>query len=518
MPTTPSWKPSWNSASAAGGAPAGHDLLHQHLGLLAHAGLDVAPLAVDAIEFGRELGGARRVVGEQALDAESHVGEPARGVQARPEREAEVERARALVPARGHVEQRRDARLHAAGADALEALRDEAAVVRVEPDDVGHRAERDEDSFRVELAAAERSYQNLIDDLRAADPDYAAARASTVPPLETLQSRLPADTALIEYVITDSSLEIFVLTSRGLRATAAPVRAADLAAKVGLLRDLLARQGDWRKPAESLRRSLLGPLEQAGWLDKISKLYIVPHGTLHYLPFALLPRVGSNRYLIEDYTVAYLPAAAALLRPHASVAQRELFAEAPARAKLPYAQEEARSIGAFFPNQSQILVGASATESSFKRNASHYRIIHLATHGYFNKLNPLFSAVELEPDQTEDGRLEVHEILYLRLNASLVTLSACDTALGSGYFAEVPAGDEFVGLTRAFLYAGSPAVLATLWEVNDRSTLDLMRGFYQTLAKSGKAEALAEAQRAMLRRGGRYAQPYTGLPLCWSGR
>jgi CHAT domain-containing protein/Tfp pilus assembly protein PilF len=359
-----------------------------------------------------------------------------------------------------------------------------------------------------ELAAAERSYQNLIDDSRAAGPGHAAVRAPAIPSIEVIQRQLPADSALLEYVIMDDSIGIFVLTTSALHAKSAPLRAADLGAKVELLRDLVPHEGDWRKPAESLRRSLLDPVERAGWLDGIRKLYIVPHGMLHYLPFAMLPRTEANRYLIEDYAISYLPAAAALLRPNAPPAQQALFAEAPAHSRLPYAQEEARSVGAFFPNQSRVLVGASATESSFKREAARYRIIHLATHGYFNKLNPLFSGVELEPDQTEDGRLEVHEILNLRLRASLVTLSACDTALGSGYFGDIPAGDEFVGLTQAFLYAGSPAVLAALWEVNDRSTLDFMRGFYQALPRSGTAAALAEVQRAMLRRGGRTGRPY----------
>jgi CHAT domain-containing protein len=149
-----------------------------------------------------------------------------------------------------------------------------------------------------------------------------------------------------------------------------------------------------------------------------------------------------------------------------------------------------------------------ATESSFKTSAGDYQLLHLATHGRFNKVNPLLSALELEPDQREDGRLEVHEIMDLRLNADLVTLSACDTALGSGYFSEIPPGDDFVGLTRAFLHAGSQSVLASLWEVNDRSTLDFMRSLYRQLGKSGQAEALAQAQRTMLRGGGRYRHPY----------
>jgi CHAT domain-containing protein len=154
-----------------------------------------------------------------------------------------------------------------------------------------------------------------------------------------------------------------------------------------------------------------------------------------------------------------------------------------------------------------LLLGSRATESSFKRLADRYDVIHLATHGYFNKLNPLLSGVMLEADTQDDGRLEVHEILELKLNAELVTLSACDTALGSGYFAEVPAGDDLIGLTRAFLFAGTPSVLASLWEVNDRSSAQLMHSFYSQLRNGDKAIALAKAQREMRARGV-YRHPY----------
>jgi len=130
----------------------------------------------------------------------------------------------------------------------------------------------------------------------------------------------------------------------------------------------------------------------------------------------------------------------------------------------------------------------------------------------------MLSGLELEPDTHDDGLLEVHEILDLKLHASLVTLSACETALGSGYFSEVPAGDDFVGLTRAFLSAGSQAVLASLWAVNDRSTLQLMVDFYRRLPKEGKAAALAKTQRAMRLSGGRYSHPYFWAPFVLVGK
>jgi CHAT domain-containing protein len=133
----------------------------------------------------------------------------------------------------------------------------------------------------------------------------------------------------------------------------------------------------------------------------------------------------------------------------------------------------------------------------------------------------MFSALQLEIDDENDGRLEVHEILRLELNADLVTLSACDTALGSGYFAEVPAGDEFVGLTRAFLSVGSDSVMATLWQVDDRSSVQLMQQFYERLedpdADADTSAALMMAQKQLRSTKG-YEHPYYWAPFVVVGK
>jgi CHAT domain-containing protein len=197
-----------------------------------------------------------------------------------------------------------------------------------------------------------------------------------------------------------------------------------------------------------------------------------------------------------------------------------MLALAPQASRLEFAFEEARAVDTLFQPDSRALLGTSATESSFKQLAPQYRLLHLATHGYFNKLNPLLSGLQLEADTANDGRLELHEILGLQLDADLVTLSACQTGLGSGYFAELPAGDDFVGLTRAFLYAGSTSVLATLWEVDDASTLALMKTFYGGLRQVAGAEdmanALSLAQRALLS-SKKYNHPYFWAPFVLVG-
>ncbi len=373
--------------------------------------------------------------------------------------------------------------------------------------------------FSEELQAAQREYQNLLDDLQRGRPMNRAALATE----EQVRQSLPADAALLEYVVTEDSVIIFVLTREQLRATSALVKVEELDATIELFRDLLSRRkGDqWQAPAQLLRQGLVEPVESAGWLKGYRTLFLVPHGVLHYLPFAALARstASGSRFLVEDYVLQYLPSASTLAataaQPEAN--QGRLLAVAPSRSRLAFAAREVQGIRALFPKQARALVGKGATESSFKRLAADYDILHLATHGFFNKLNPLFSGVQLEPDAQEDGRLEVHEILGLRLRASLVTLSACETALGSGYFSEVPAGDDFVGLTQAFLSAGSSSVLATLWEVNDRSTLEFMTGFYRHLPREHGSAALASTQRRMLAAGKRFSHPYYWAPFVLVG-
>ena len=214
---------------------------------------------------------------------------------------------------------------------------------------------------------------------------------------------------------------------------------------------------------------------------------------------------------MQDYTISYLPAAATLQYNSSEAAPTSgLLALAPLPLQLKYTQQEVQGIGRYFSSRHVVLVGHSANKQALAQLAADFRFIHFATHGYFNKINPWLSGLELGVDSNSngDGRLEVPDILGMHLRSELVTLSACETAMASGYFSEEPAGDEFVGLTRAFLSAGSASVMATLWQVNDRSTVTLMDSFYSGLHSGGEAEALAQAQRRMLRKNGPWRRPY----------
>jgi CHAT domain-containing protein len=158
------------------------------------------------------------------------------------------------------------------------------------------------------------------------------------------------------------------------------------------------------------------------------------------------------------------------------------------------------------------LIGPAATEDAFRREAGSRRVLHLATYGVLNKPNPLFSFVEFAPGGDHDGRLEVHEVFGLDLAAELVVLSACQTGLGSGALADVPAGDDWVGLTRAFLHAGAAHVVATLWPVEDQPTATVMARFYEALAAGvAPAAALGRAQQALI------AERRTAHPFYWAG-
>ncbi|HLF83664.1 MAG TPA: CHAT domain-containing protein [Blastocatellia bacterium] len=170
--------------------------------------------------------------------------------------------------------------------------------------------------------------------------------------------------------------------------------------------------------------------------------------------------------------------------------------------RLRFSRQEADLITAFVPEKDRLraLDFAASREMAQSTELGKYRILHFATHGLLNSKHPELSGLVLslvnEQGQPQDGFLRFHEIYNLKLNADLVVLSACQTALGK----EVR-GEGLIGLTRGFMYAGAPRVVASLWRVDDRATAELMKRFYQSMLKDGlrPAAALRAAQVALLR-------------------
>ena len=209
---------------------------------------------------------------------------------------------------------------------------------------------------------------------------------------------------------------------------------------------------------------------------------------------------NQSRFLIEEYDIFYAPSASVLrfvLEKRKEISDKVLAFGNPELGdeslSLPHAEEEIERIKENYP-KTALYLNENATEEKAKRLSGNYDIIHFASHGELNSKSPLFSCIKMAKEKGEDGRLEVHEIFNLNLeNTSLVTLSACETGLG-----KLTSGDELIGLTRGFIYAGTPSIVASLWKVNDQSTSELMNLFYKNLKTHSKVEALRMAQLEMI--------------------
>ena len=373
---------------------------------------------------------------------------------------------------------------------------------------------------REALLAAQGSYAELLLEIRERAPRHAALVSPRSADWRAVAGRLAPDEALVEYLVSDSGSVAFVVTRDTVRLADLGIGRRELARLVEFVRGTLEPRATgadalWRGPLRRLHGYLIAPLEENGMLAGKRRLVLVPHAELHYLPFAaLLGGAGPERFLIERYELAVTPSASVwvALGDRPASTGRGVLALAPQPDRLPASGREVDAIPALGGGDVRVLTGRAATEDAFRREAGSRRVLHLATYGVLNKPNPLFSFVEFAPGGTHDGRLEVHEVFGLDLVADLVVLSACQTGLGSGVLADVPAGDDWVGLTRAFLHAGAGHVVATLWPVADEATAVLMGRLYRELAAGAEpARALALAQRALL--GART----TANPFYWAG-
>lgn len=316
-----------------------------------------------------------------------------------------------------------------------------------------------------------------------------------------IQGLIPADEVLVEYYYNAPDLYAFVLGRSGL--TAVRIEAGELLEDVRRYRQYLENAGSTGHLtlAKKLYDSLVRPIAER--IDA-KKIVVVAHGPLHYLPFNALH--DGQGYLIERYSLRMLPSASVLkylrTQPVAKAGNILAFGNpdlGDPRYDLAYAEAEAVAV-AKKRAQSRVLLRKDANEAAFRQYGSGFRYLHFATHGEFNADAPLKSALLLAKDREHDGMLTVDKLYSLKLDADLVTLSACETGLG-----KIANGDDVVGLTRGFLYAGASSIVASLWKVDDKATSYLMTRFYDNLEQADKREALRQAQRDTL---GRYGHPY----------
>ena len=339
-------------------------------------------------------------------------------------------------------------------------------------------------------------------------PKVASLVSVTTDKPSDIQSLLRPDEAIVEYFYHGEGnkdaddLFAFVVTRDAIKAVTLDAKGLNDEVKAFRTAINKSNSNGWSQGASSLHRRLIAPLVSA--IKGKKHLTIVPHGVLHYLPFNAL-KANGGEFLIQDHTIRLLPSASVMkfLNKGSAPTQSLLVFGNPdlndPKMDLPGAQTEAKAIAKLWPD-SKVVLRKHASESLIKKTASVFRYIHLASHGQFKPDAPMQSRMLLAADNENDGSLTVSEIYDLKLNADMVVLSACQTALGN-----VKNGDDVVGLNRGFLYAGAKSIVGSLWEVPDNPTKDLMVGLYTNLKSMGLREAMRKAQLFALKK---YKHPF----------
>ncbi|MBI4218664.1 MAG: CHAT domain-containing protein [Chloroflexi bacterium] len=368
--------------------------------------------------------------------------------------------------------------------------------------------------LRSRLAELEQELAHKLAELEASSAEYVSLIRPARYPVDDIQRLLPENSALVEYFGVGDGLAAFVVERNSVRAVSIDLKQSALRAAADDLAFDLSRFA-WSKGAEArvyarmsesldrrlstLYDQLIAPL---GALPE--RLIFVPYRALHLVPLHALR--GPEGYLIDRHVVSYAPSAAVLrfCLEKTNASFERVLAIGVTAEHLPYIAREASDVAAQFPT-SRLLTGAEASIQSFKRHSTDADVIHIASRGTFRDEKPLFSGVRMS-----DGWLSVMDAYDLQLDASLVTLSSCQTGAHGA-----SKGDEIVGLVRGFLYAGASGVVTSLWEADDRATAEFMGSFYAAL-RSGlsRAEALRKVQletRARLR------EPYFWAPFVLIG-
>jgi CHAT domain-containing protein len=368
---------------------------------------------------------------------------------------------------------------------------------------------------RQEVSTLEKRITKLWHRLLIRNADYAREAALWTIRTEPAQPYLASDALLIEYFAVHGEMVAFLVTADRVQARRLDVDLAQIQLLVQLLwlnlKAVPKSSKSWMSTLEAnaqgilqrLYTSVMAPLADA--LDAHRQLIIVPHGPLHYLPFHALH--DGTWYLLERHEISYLPGASFLRYcEEAQLADSGMLAIGHSHGgHLLHAPQEAQQVAKLM--EGHLLLEDQATLAELEQVAPHCRIIHLSAHGDFRPDNPLFSGLCLS-----DGWLTTLDIFNLRLKASLVTLSACQTGRSV-----VGGGDELLGLMRAFLCAGAASLVLTLWAVDDQSTAELMATFYRELAEGWtKGLALRRAQLRFLQRRDKHGRAYLGHPYFWA--
>lgn len=340
--------------------------------------------------------------------------------------------------------------------------------------------------------------------------DRVSLRATAVAPDSGLMTAAAAGAvlrqgeAIVQFHTLDDQLLAWVIRPGVVRGYRIDRSRKDLAAEVDAFRQaIFTRSASASERGARLYALLVAPLE----LGAGEQLLIVPHDSLHYLPFQALR--GADSYLIERHALAFAPSASVALQlvKRSAVQGGRLVAfgnpGTDAALALPNAEREVNLIGGLFPDR-QIFMKADASKRQFLDSATGAGILHVAAHAEVDVVDPLQSRILLAPEGNDLGFLEAREVYGLNLDkVSLVTLSACESGLG-----RIARGDEIMGFTRSFLTAGASGLLVSLWPVADDSTELLMTTLYGELAKGKPAAAAMQTAQVAVMKRPRFAHPF----------
>ena len=347
-----------------------------------------------------------------------------------------------------------------------------------------------------ELAVRERRMRAITEQLYLQSGTEHQSQYVEITLLKDIQQTLQEGTLLIEFYNDGSHLWAFLLDGQTIQIRFLPITVEVLDKLLAQLRANLSGAFAVNPSTDAslrltqlsqrilkrLHSLLIEPLAISRFNP--NKLIIVPYGVLHYLPFNIL--YDGSSYLIENYEVVILPAAGLTTRPALKRDPGALILADSWEGRLPHTLVEAQMVQRLF--NGTLCAGEAANRAALQ--AIPTQILHIATHGEHRLDQPDLSYLQLA-----DGQLYADDTLQQDMSYELVTLSACETGR-----ANIAASDELIGLGRGFLYAGAGALLVSMWQVPDISTLHFMERFYEALRDgTSKGLALREAQQYMLK-------------------
>ena len=399
-------------------------------------------------------------------------------------------------------------------------------------------------ALRGKLQDCETEYQKVQIDIKQKCPEYSSLFYPEPLTAPQVQQMLPPDAALLEYSVNKKASFLFALTRDAIQVYPLPPQAQIRAATDTFGEIMVSRNSrTYCTEAYRLYQMLVAPADAL--LKGKTRIIIVPDASLHYLAFECMLTEDSGRadfsrlpFFLRKAAISYAPSATALAeidrrqKPDLKYDKEILICADPdfgsagndvqlamrhsldlrsSLARLPYSSLEARNVSSVFTPAGVVLLDrAAASEQRLKgMDLSSFKYIDFATHAVLDEERPEFSSIVLaQSDPDEDGFLMMQEIFNLKLNAKLVALSACSTARG-----RLLNGEGVVGISRAFFYAGTPAVVASLWNVNDASTAKLMTELFRALKAQNlpPAEALRQAKLKLIDTAG--TSPFAVVPV-----